>query len=34
MQTLLPIDIHFFVEYEKEIIVDLQTGAIIQATIS
>ena len=29
MQTLLPIDIHFFIEYEKELIVDLQTGAII-----
>jgi hypothetical protein len=30
MQSLLPIDIHFFLECEIECIVDLQTGAIIQ----
>ena len=30
MQSLLPIDVHFFLECEKECIVDLQTGAIIQ----
>ena len=30
MQSLLPIDVHFFLECEKERIVDLQTGAIVQ----
>ena len=30
MQTLLPIDIHFYIEYERECIIDLQTGAVIQ----
>lgn len=30
MQTLLPIDIHFYIEFEKEVVVDLQTGSIIQ----